>query len=462
VNRLLALAKRHKDLLVVTLLALSVRLLWNVAVHRPLDYAFSDMGGYLERAQTSIDFPDQPHGYFALFPWGTHWMLSIVKRAFGRDNGTAIGVTYAVLGALAAGYGFSLARLLARRTTLARAVGGVFVVYYPWISLGGYTLSEPPFTLFLCATAYHALAYADRGRARDAWLFGGALAAGAIFRPQILAALPFYALHVVLRRRAWRRPRWGTVALAIAAPLALVLVVSAVRVHLHTGRYGFIAQNGPVNFAFGRCHATSITANGPTRKSGYSPPSLGALAEHEASHPQTLFRLDPAREKSITVIGHIWEAEPFRVLAVDCIQRTGMLRQARYAVTHVALLWFFNPVWPDKIVPAFRGIMEVAQHLHNVLVLPAALVAVALAFRRRRARAMLLSLHMFALVAVAIVYFGDARLRVPYDGILIVLAATTYGAIASAVRRKVQYPRPRLEGWTERRLVRYPVGSCSV
>ena len=62
--------------------------------------------------------------------------------------------------------------------------------------------------------------------------------------------------------------------------------------------------------------------------------------------------------------------------------------------------------------------MEVAQALHNLLVLPAALAAMALAFRRRRARAMLLALHVFALMAVAMIYFGDTRLRVPYDGIL--------------------------------------------
>ena len=39
-------------------------------------FTFADMGGYLERAQTSIDFPGEPRGYFALFPWGTHWLRS--------------------------------------------------------------------------------------------------------------------------------------------------------------------------------------------------------------------------------------------------------------------------------------------------------------------------------------------------------------------------------------------------
>ena len=56
----------------------------------------------------------------------------------------------------------------------------------------------------------------------------------------------------------------------------------------------------------------------------------------------------------------------------------------------------------------------------------------ALAFRRRHARRMLLALHVFGLFLVAVVYFGDTRLRAPYDGILVTLAVVTY---AGGVRR---------------------------
>jgi hypothetical protein len=439
-RQLSSILRRHRDLLLVTLAALAVRLGWNLAVHRPLDYAFSDMGGYLERAQTSIDFPHEPRGYFALFPWGTHWLLSLIKRAFGRDNGTAVGVVYAVVGALAVAYGFALARRFTRSPRLARVVGVVLVFYYPWISLGGYVLSEPPFTLFLGATALHGLAYADRGRARDAWLFGLALAAGAIFRPQILAALPLYGLHALARRRAWHGLRPRVIVPAIAAPLAVVLVVSAWRTHFHTGKYGFIAGNGPLNYAFGRCHATSISAVAPDRRSGYSPPSLGALAARDASAPGSFVGLDPAREKSITVAGHIWEAEPFDTLAADCVRRTGPVRQARYAAVHLVLLWFYDTMWPDAGQPGFGPAMAFAQGVHDIAVLPAAMAAVAGAFRRRRARTMLLALHLLALMGVAMIYFGDTRLRAPYDGILIVLAATTYAAVPRELRRR--RPRP--------------------
>jgi hypothetical protein len=342
---------------------------------------------------------------------------------------------YAAIGAGAVAYAFALAQRLTRRRLLARAVGAILVVYYPWISLGGYVLSEPPFTLFLCACAFHVLAYADRGRARDAWLFGAALAIGAVFRPQIMAALPLYGLHLLLRRRAYRRLRLRTLVPALVVPFALVAAVSAARMHFHTGKVGFVSNNGPLNFAFGRCHALTISAHAADRKGAYSAPSLGALARREAAHPDSFLRLDPARETKIDFEGYLWDARPLRSIAADCVRQTGPLRQARYALTHLWLLWFYNTTWPDQNFARYRDAMNVAQALHDVFVLPAALAAVALSFWRRRARALLLSLHVLALMAVAVVYFGDTRLRVPYDGILVTLAATSYASAASAIRR---------------------------
>ena len=435
--------RTRRDPIAVMLLALAVRLWWNLSVHPLLQFAYADMGGYLERARTSILFPDEPRPYFTLFPWGTHWLLSLVMRVFGRENGTALGAAYAVLGALAVGYTCALARRFTRSRGVALVVGAVLAVYYPWIALGGYALSEPPFALFLSATAFHGLAYADRGRRRDAWLFGVALALGAIFRPQILVALPLYGLHWLLRRRTWHRFRLRVIAPALVAPLALVTVVSAARVHFHTGAYGLIAANGPLNFAFGRCHATAITSVAPDRKGGYSPPSLSGLAGYAAAHPDALFTLDPAMGATINVTGHMWDAAPMYTLAAECVHRTGAVRQVKYAASHLALLWFYNVAWPDVGQVPFRSYMETAQTAHNRLVLPAALWAMVLAFRRQRARAMLLALHVFGLLAVAMLYFGDPRLRAPYDGLLITLAASTYASALTAIRKRVRLTRSR-------------------
>ena len=427
----------RRDLVLITLLALAVRLWWNLHVHKPLDYAFSDMGGYLERAQTSIDHPSDRLGYFTLFPWGTHFFLSLLKRAFGRDNGAAIGVAYALLGAASVAYGFLLARRLTRDVWVSRAVGAALIVYYPWISLGGYTLSEPPFTTFLAASTYYALCLADRGRRRDAWCFGVTFAVASVFRPQILLALPLLGLHWLLRRRAWRRfsPR---VLVAVAVPLVFVLGVSAARMRFHTGKFGLVSNNGPINFAFGRCHALTIAANAPDRKGAYSPPPLGDLARYEKAHPGSLMKLDPVMGTKLEVEGHTWDAAPLYGLAAECVRRGGLGRQVEFALEHVVLLWGYNLMWPDMGQPSFRRPMELASTLHNVFILPAALVAMALSLRRRNARVLLVSLHIYGLLVVAMLYFGDPRLRAPYDGMLVLLAVMTYASAYRMLRRRLR------------------------
>lgn len=424
------LAARHRDLLVITLAALVVRLVWNLVLHKPMEYAFSDMRGYLDRAEASLS-ERSPH--FTLFPWGTHALLAVVVRVFGAGN-AAIGGTYAAIGAGAVAYGFLLARRLSRSVWLGRAVGAVLVLYYPWISLGGYILSEPPFALCLTASAYYGLVLADRGRPRDAWLFGAALAAGAVIRPQILLVLPLYGLHVLLRRRAWRRLTLRLVVPA-AVPLVLALGVSAARMEYHAGKLGLISSNAPLNFAFGRCHAQKISALSSDRKGSYSPPSFNDLLRYETEHPDALVKLNPVMGKQLEFQGYMWDGAPLYAMAAECVRAGGMKRQIGYAATHLVMLWGYNVMWPDKNTRApFVQMVEIAGTLHTIFVLPAALVAMALAFRRRNARIMLLSVHVLALLGVAVVYFGDTRLRAPYDGILVVLAAMTYASVYRRIR----------------------------
>jgi hypothetical protein len=319
-------------------------------------------------------------------------------------------------------------------------VGAVLVFYYPWISLSGYVLSEPPFTLLLGATVYHGLACADRARPRDAWLAGGALALASAFRPQILLAVPLYGLCFLLRAPRVRA-RWKRLLPGFAAPLALVLGFSAARTLYHTGKLGLVSNNGPLNFAFGRCHAVTIASTAPDRQSSYQPPPFMALQGYEATHPGALFKLDPAMGPKLHFEGHMYDRGPLSRMASDCVERTGLWRQVKYAVTHAVLLWGYNVIWPDQGQARFRPTMEAAQVAHNILVLPAALAATLLALRRRHARTLLLALHVYALVIVAMLYFGDTRLRAPYDGVLITLAVATYAAALRWIYRRIRLRR---------------------
>lgn len=457
-----ALFFRHRGLLYVTLAALVVRLVWNLAIHNPLDHAYSDMGGYLARADEMLTHawlppkggpapssllawleprlfgPKQP--YLTLYPYGTHALFAGVKLAFGIKNRFAIGAALALLGALAVGYTYATAARFSERRSARRLVAGISIFYYPWISLGGYALSEIPFTLFVAASAFYGLRLADEGRRGDAWRLGICLSLGAIVRPQLLVSIPLLALLALARKGLFHRSSLGLLP-RVAAPLAVVLALSAWRVHWHLGTPvdpdHLISTNGPMNRVFGRCHNTTLVAKAKDGGGWFGPPALGSL--HALDKDRPLLRLDPAMGTSITFTGHMWDAAPTDDLSAKCVKKTGYLRQAKYALTHVVLLWGYNIIWPDMgNALQWRIPMAAFCFTHTLLVLPPAAIAMILAFRRRRARSMLLALHVWALVLTAILYFGDTRYRAPYDGLLTILAVTMAPEIAAAFRAAIE------------------------
>lgn len=426
---------KRRGLLLVTLAALAVRLVWNLRVHRPIDFAFSDMAGYLDRANLMLDKPATKGPWLTLFPYGTHYFIFAVKRLFGRDNATALGVAYAVLGALAVGYTYATAGRFIPRAWARVVVGLVLIVYYPWISLGGYALSEIPFAVCVAASTFYGLRLADQGRRADAWRLGLALGLGAVVRPQILLAAVLLAVHVVFRRRAWRHFTAGLVVRA-AAPLALLLALSSYRLHAQVGVWGLVSTNGPLNFVFGRCHNTGLDAVSASARGFFGPPPLGALLQYQKEHKDALFTLDPALGETLTIQGNMWDAAPNYALAARCVRKTGYFRQIKYAVTHVVLLWGYNAIWPDQgQKPRWREPMMSSLAAHNTFILPGAAVALLLSLRRRRARALLVAIQVWSLIFTSMLYFGDTRYRAPYDGLLILLAMTTYLDVLSLPQR---------------------------
>jgi hypothetical protein len=240
-------------------------------------------------------------------------------------------------------------------------------------------------------------------------------------------------------------------AVRAAIPLALGLAISSARLAWHSGEWGkhppklgLVSTNGPMNAVFGRCHNTGLNAKAKDGGGFFGPPALGALLAYGKEHKNALFKLDPVMGESITFQGHMWDAEPTNKVSADCVRKTGYLKQVKFAITHVVLLWGYNIIWPDQgQKPKWRLPMQIFCVTHSIVILPPAAVAMLLAFRRRRARSMLLALHVWSVVVMAMLYFGDTRYRAPYDGILTVLAVVTYGEMARAIRRGFAWLRAR-------------------
>lgn len=422
----------HRWLLVLVIAALVVRLHWNLVVHPIGDYVYSDMRGYVRRANALFDGWWAPNEYDAFYPYGTHVFLYAVQAVFGKgpDDYDAMGIAYAILGALVVGFGYLVACRTSHHRFVPPIVGVVLVAYYPLISLGGYALSEVPFAFCLVSSTFFLVRMAQDGRKRDAWAAGTLAALGMVVRPQILASIGLLGLFWLVFRKRMPKLRLSVMIHAMV-PIVLLMGFSAWRLHHHTERYGLISENGKFNQVFGRCHNTKIFAlpdNPKRRRTSFGPPPLIQLHKREQKLPKAWPGLDSAREVEITYTGYIGDSKILGEIIDDCVAKTGTLKQLEYSLVNVLLLWRYNVMWPDSGKGEWRDYARKWGVFHSsYLAVPALIMAGLVLFRRRRATGMaLVSLHIVGLVIVAASIFGDTRLRTPYDPFILLLAVEAY------------------------------------
>ncbi|WP_052553914.1 ArnT family glycosyltransferase [Enhygromyxa salina] len=476
--------KRRWWVLVLFVAALIVRLNWNLNVHPHGEYIYSDMKGYWGRADSLLDDPFSVREYDAFFPFGTTWLVAGIKWVFGRDCFGAIAVIYAVFGAsiVAASYAIADRIMGARLPWIAPAVGLFLVVYYPLIAIGGYVLSELPFSFCLTLAVLMLIRVVDEGRGRDAWLLGLLLGLGMLIRPQVILSVALIGSFWLVARWRWRgsenpyaKLRWAHIGY-IAVPLGLLLTMSAIRFHVHTGRVGLVSENSSINLVFGRCHNKGIYSRPDGEGHGtirFSPPPLIQLEAHTERNPNSLIQVksvwgdhpEPLPEvpgfaidefgctrracrepgSEIEYRGYIGDGEIHKKIVKACLVRGGVKRQAYFTFTHWVMLWRTNLMWPDQANPrprstdpdeGWRHRQEVWSRIHRALLMVPALLGLGFVFApRRRPKEALVSLNFWALMVVTGVWLGGARFRVPYDPIIVLLAAFSYGVAWEQARK---------------------------
>lgn len=416
----------ERDPLWMAAFAFVIRVVYNVWIHPPLEHVRSDMAGYMSRANLLRTAPGSTDPNLTFFPPGTHVLVFLIQKFFGTD-GPGIAIVYALLGAASVGLTHAIARR-AYPTSRARqiTIGLVLALHHPWIVLGGNVLSETPFCFLLSAITYLAITLDDAPNKRTQIVLGALCLFGIVVRPQLLLSV-ILILFLMFHRGSLRRPLAIT---RVVAPIIVGLVLSAARVTSATGEFGLVSTNGSFNFALGRCHAVTLSAR-DTKGSKFQPPSFLALSKfEEKSGMRPLMDLDPAFGTDLKVEGKLWQSKPARELAMRCVKETGFLRQVEYAFEHLLLLWIYNVPWPSTgtlalLWSVLSGILAVPMLLR----LPSAIVG------KRSFAEQLAAGHIVALFITAVLFFGESRLRTPYDGLITLLSIGLLFDAATRVRR---------------------------
>lgn len=465
-------APNRRILLALGLLALATRLLWVLWVHPPADYVFRDMYAYLFNAQHVVDNGFAPHRHMAFQAWGTHQLLALPLRLFGRDALVPAGILWACLGAAAVPLIYVLACRVCSRPWVAPAVGFAALLWYPNVVNTGVFLAEAPLLGLLTAALWRMVVLVQEGR--------GALGCGLLcalcfaLRPEVAI---FFALAFGLwlwLRRARPAPGWRHVGLVVA-PVALMLMFSLWHFHHHTGRWGGIAESARINLTIARCNHPRVQAyqsaeefeRDSSLKAGSSVGVASFMQRLRHRKADGLFALRPAfgttptsfevpgeagplplrisnNGASIQFIGHPADTAIHAAILRACIAQAGLLGQLHISLNNMSALWFFNDQWPDnsdrgeRFLPWSHAFVRVFQW---AVWLPSLLgIYWALRGARTNPGLALCALPVVGIMIVAAIWFGEIRFRTPYDPLALLLAADAYGRLGSLVWRRSSSP----------------------
>jgi 4-amino-4-deoxy-L-arabinose transferase-like glycosyltransferase len=381
----------------------ALRIFWVVLLHNPVDHVFSDMRGYVVRAEHfASGEPLRPMD--ALYPPGTQVLLGIPLRVFGLHAGLWVAaMLWCALSIAVVWMSWRLTKEVL--TPAAASLTTVMCALWPlFITYGGFFTSETPALAFLLAALWFGvLATRSDGRTALFLALASGLMAGvaAAIRPQVLLNMLVMAILICVAFRKKIAPL-ATFGASLLCVLTLVVMHNSVAADRPTG----LATNGGLNFWFGHCDARQvITLDDSGEQTAWFtltvPNSLGRGGDY-------VFRgVD------------VWDERFFFGLGFDCIKREKaghVFRLARNALDMTATTVPF----PQSEEPGWARVVVQVTNVAYAVLLPWFVIESLFLIRRRRKAGQLTGeafmLMNFACAAVvAVVFVGDPRIRSVYD-----------------------------------------------
>jgi 4-amino-4-deoxy-L-arabinose transferase-like glycosyltransferase len=382
-----------------------IRFIWGLLIHPPVDFIYSDIAGYVERAERLVN-----GGVLwrvdAFWPPGTHVLLAAPMKLFGPGStGLWAGaVLWCVLSSLVPLFAWRLTRLLL--SPAAAALTAAFCAFWPlYITYGAFFTSETPsLALMLAALWASYRAARESGRlACSLGLLAGVLGGAAIAcRPQWI--LNLVVLAVLL---AWRFRRQALVALAgIAVGTAVTLGGVVAHNSVVAGKPTGLSENSGLNFWMGHCQVHDVQVFDTSKEVSFN---FGNPVPAQLGRGGTYYFEGPM----------IWDQSFFYGMGLECIRRDG-LGHARILAQSVLDMTATTVPWPQvNDESGERSVVEASNLVYSYLI-PIAVLGSLLIVRRKRAAGrwpgeLVMLVHLLCVVLVALVFFGDPRIRSSYD-----------------------------------------------
>lgn len=388
--------------------------------HQPTEYLFSDMRDYHRMALHSFDPQYVPTIYDTIKPPGTGWYFGILHLVDPSWR-VAFGAQWLVSSLAPVVIALIAHELYGRR---AAAIALILAsLNFLFIDFSAYFLSENPFLLCVVTGTWlvikGARAASGRGAIVAASLAGVVWGCAAALRSVGLVSALTLGGGLLLVAIIHRSRRLMVMVLSGGVVLLLMLIPLSIRcTRLSGGQFCVVANDVGRNVLLG--HA------GPIRSASWADPARhrefamkGVPCGTEHGHRQEV-KLDFPIHDTKSNLAYAWQW-----------MRAHPAEAAMLSVHHVFDLFVGDILWPTNRTP-FKRWGEWFQYLYLVCVLLPACVVLwhhgraIITFDAARLGELLILLPIAGLLVTAFVACGELRYRIPYDGLIIVLAAGGY------------------------------------